>query len=256
MLPYKKLTINCQTNGSIPPPYAHYYSIEVTQNASYLALSFNLQYTNREELSEEEILEEGFTSDDDFNWKGTLNKVWKNQLDFLLGETQLHPNPPSTSDYVVEIIRETDEAKLDGFISKKETQRWVYFIQELKQAILESEKIEAPLKIEYLSIQDRRETSVLLNGSFTERTFTVRVDNRPIETLDWNVLQRTINLIFNETDIEPEESLVKRPTEPGQYLLIPGSGWFQFGVGFKPRYDDNTILENITKMMKGFVAGK
>lgn len=256
MLSYQKLIINCQTNDSIPPPYAHYYSVEVSKNPSYLTLSFKLQYTNREELSEEEILEEGFGPDDDFSWKGNLNKVWKQQLDAMLEQTTLHPNAASSSDYMVELISDTDGAETRGFIVKRETQRWVYFIQELKQAILEEEKIEAPLKIEYLSIDDKKATSLVLNGSFAERTFTVRVDDRPIEQLDWNVLQRTINLIFNETEIDQEESFTKKPNQKGHYLMIPGSGWFEFGVGIKPRYDEGMILENIIKTMKTFINGK
>lgn len=254
MAAYQKVIINCLTNDSIPPPYAHFYRIEVNENPSYLTMSFEQKYTDREDLTEEEILDEGFSMDDDFSWKGSLNKIWKKQLEYLLDATRLNPHASTTSDYLIEITIQDQGNETKGFVSKKETQRWAYLIQELKQAVLESEKIEAPLQMEYHSIGDGRETVVQLNGSFADRTFTVRVDNRPVEQLDWEVLQKTIDLIFNETEINQEESKSKRPSAPGNYLMIPGSGWFEIGTGIKARYNDPSIVNNILKTLRGFAG--
>lgn len=256
MLPYRQVHIQCQTNDSIPPPYSHYYSLVVDENPSYLTLSFTLNYTEREDLTEEEILDEGFSPDDDFAWKGTLSKVWKLQLDAMLGETKLAAKPASGSDYVVEVKTDEGGNERTGYVSKKETLRWAYFIQELKQAILETERIEAPLKIEYLLIDGEKETLVVLNGIFAERNFTVRINDRPVEQLEWHVLQQTINLIFNETEIDQEQSLPRRPVKRGHYLNIPGAGWFEFDEGIRPRYQDASILENIKKTMRAFISGQ
>src|SRR5690606_26439086 len=130
---------------------------------------------------------------------------------------------------------------------KKETAGWIYFIQELKQAILESERIEAPLTIEYLKIANGPATHLILNGSFASRTFTARVNDRPVEQLEWPVLQKTINLIFNETEIDYDLASADRPHSEGYYLMRPGVGWLGLGEGIQARFDDTPVLENIVK---------
>lgn len=254
-VPYKRLTLTCHTNPAVPPPYSHSYHIVVEENPAYLVISFKLRYTDRDELSEEEIQEEGFSPDDDFTWSGKLGKVWKQQLDALLKATRFHQNPSQGGDYAIEVRTEADgSGESKGFIAKKETYGWIYFIQELKQAILESESIEAPLTIEYLQIEGQNQTGVVLNGSFADRTFTVRVGNKPVEQLDWDVLRKTISLIFNETEIDPEEALPGRPSGEGYYLMLPGTGWLPFESGIRARYDDDvSVLEDIVKTMNGFI---
>ena len=256
MLPYKELSINCRTNADIPPPYSHIYHITINENPSYLTLSFRLRYTDRDELSEDEIFEEGFGPDDDFTWSGKLDKIWKQQFEALLSGAKFHNNPSSGSDFNIEVTSNDGNTDKKGYVAKKETAGWVYFIQELKQAILESEQIEAPLAIEYLKIDDGTSAHLILNGSFANRTFTVKVDNRPVEQLEWQVLQKTINLIFNETEIDYEEAVADRPRSEGYYLMLPGTGWLELGEGIRARYDDNAVLENIIDTMEGFLSGK
>ncbi|GAA4436491.1 hypothetical protein GCM10023091_14400 [Ravibacter arvi] len=252
----KQYQVNIQTNPTIPPPYAHTCRIVVDENPAYLVLSYKLRYTERDELTEDEILDEGFSMDDDFSWSGKLNKVWKEQFESILKSTRLNTQLSSSSDYAIEIRTKEGDSEEKGYVSKRETQRWVYFIQEIKQAIFESEKIEVPLAIEYRRIENKRETKVLLNGVFLDRSFTIRVDDRPVEQLDWSILQHTIDLIFNETEIDYEEQLNGRPVQDGHYLQLPGLGWFQLEVGITARYDDISILENIVKTMEAFIKGE
>ncbi len=256
MLPYKELSINCRTNPDIPPPYSHLYNITVDENPSYLTFSFRLVYTDRDELSEEEILDEGFSQDDDFTWSGKLDKIWKRQLDALLEATRFHNNPSSGGDFTIEVISKTGDTEQKVYVAKKETTGWIYFIQELKQAILESEQLEAPLTIEYLKTGDGPATHLVLNGSFASRTFTVRVNDRPVEQLEWPVLQKTINLIFNETEIDYDEAVPGKPYAPGYYLMLPGAGWLRLGEGIRARFEDTPVLENIVKTMNGFTGGR
>ncbi|ODS82634.1 MAG: hypothetical protein ABS46_08285 [Cytophagaceae bacterium SCN 52-12] len=256
MLPYKELSISCRTNPDIPPPYSHIYNITVDENPAYLTLSFKLRYTDRDELSEEEILEEGFGPDDDFTWSGKLNKIWKQQLDALLAATRFYNNPSSGGDFTVEVVSKTGTADKREYVSKKEAAGWVYFIQELKQAILESEQLEAPLTIEYLKIGSGPAVHLVLNGSFTSRTFTVRVNDRPVEQLEWPVLQKTINLIFNETEIDYDEAASDTPSAEGYYLMLPGAGWLELGEDIRARFDDIPVLENIVTTMNGFIDGR
>ena len=68
-------SLKYQTAENIPAPFAH--AIEINGSLDQeLELSFELTYLDREDLTEDEILEEGFTTNDNFTWKGTLPKVW------------------------------------------------------------------------------------------------------------------------------------------------------------------------------------
>lgn len=254
MLPYTQLTIKCETSPSIPPPYSHLYDIVIDENPSNLILSFKLAYTDREGLSEEEILDEGFEPDDDFNWSGRLNKVWKQQLDNLIKGSSFR-QAPGGGDYNIYIQSNHNGVKNEGYVGKKEISAWIYFVQEIKQAIFETEQIEVPLTLEYLHIEENSQTHIVLNGEFANRTFTARVGDRPVEQWDWATLQKTINLVFNDTEIDMEKTIPDRPRQTGHYLMIPGAGWYGLGTGIRSRYDDDSTIRDIINAM-GLFTGK
>lgn len=253
MLPYTQLKINCETSPNVPPPYSHRYQLVIDENASHLILSFEQIYTDRDELEEDEILEEGFQLNDDFSWRGKLENVWKQQLDSLLEKTRLHTTPGG-GDYTVLIESEHAGQTTKGFVGQNETHNWIYLIQELKQAIYETERIEAPLSIDYLHLKEDQETHIVLKGEFAERQFTVRVNDRPLEKWDWSVLQETINLLFNDTEIDPEKMLKGKPRYEGYYLQLPGMGWYALGKGIRSRYKDDSVIHEIIACMERFAG--
>lgn len=56
----KKIIAQYQTI-QLPPPYSFDYQLIISPKADGLEVDFKLHYTDRDELSEEEILDEGFT---------------------------------------------------------------------------------------------------------------------------------------------------------------------------------------------------
>lgn len=58
--------------GSIPPPFNHAYRIEGTVQGDELDLSYELTYRYREGMSDEELVEDGYSSTDDLEWSTTL----------------------------------------------------------------------------------------------------------------------------------------------------------------------------------------
>lgn len=255
MFPYSKIKLICETSPNVPPPYAHRYDLFVDENPSHLVLSFDLKYLEREDLTEEEILDEGFTTNDDFSWMGKLNQVWKKEFESLLQKTRFAP-AAEEGDYIIYIESEHKDKPGQGYVTKKYISDWVYLIQEIKQAIYESEQIEAPLTIEYLHLEEGKETQIVLNGRFAEREFTVRVNNRPVEKWDWQVLQKTINLIYNDTEIDTEKMLKGRPRYEGYYLQLPGLGWYGLGKGIRSRYKGDTVIADIIRAMEEFTGRK
>lgn len=231
MTSYEQLIITCQTNSDIPPPYEHFYILSVTENPVYLTLSYKQEYTGREGISEEDLLDEGFTTNDNFDWSGSLNTVWKKQLEALYEQSKKLPAPPDTNeDYVIELKSISKEGnEVISYVADRDIQKWTYLLQELKQAIYEVEKYEAPMMIKYLSITEKGSKFATLKGSFAERSFTVRVDDSPIESFDWGKLQEVVRMIFLNTEIDEEQEIKGTPTKSGKYILLPESNWFELG---------------------------
>src|SRR5690606_38527116 len=190
----------------------------------------------------------------DFSCRGKLDNAWKQQLDSHLEKTRLHTTPGGGA-YTVVIESERARQTTKAFVGPNETHKSLYSTQQLKQAIYETERIEAPLSIDYLHLKEDQETHIVLKGEFAERQFTVRVNDRPLEKWDWSVLQETINLLFNDTEIDPEKMLKGKPRYDGYYLQLPGMGWYALSKGIRSRYKDDSVIHEIIACMERF-AGK
>ncbi len=251
MFPYEQLVITSQTIPDIPPPFAHDYQLVIDENPSALQLSFRQEYSGRQELTADEILEEGFSLQDDFVWQGSLHKVWKQQLDALLKTTRVLPEPTDSTqqDFMIALQSRLAGETETVYVADSNIQKWVYLIQELKQAIYETDGVEAPLVIQYLDIRKDRTTRLTLNGYFADRTFSVRVDDRPLELHDWSKLQELIRMIFLNTELDPEEGLKNTPVKEGRYLLLPESDWYRFGNGVKELHPKNRVLDRLAEAL-------
>ena len=73
----------------LPPPFAFAYTLDLIFQEDRLDISYELEFMNRDQISLEEIEEEGYSEDDDFNWKGSLGKVWVDNLQNDLSQIEL-----------------------------------------------------------------------------------------------------------------------------------------------------------------------
>ncbi|MBB5283310.1 hypothetical protein HNQ92_001436 [Rhabdobacter roseus] len=225
--PYDEITIKYQTAPVVPAPHAHFYTLQVVPKANAgLSVEYTLTYLGREELDEEEILDEGFTLNDDFVWKGTLPAVWATELAKLVKSSQFS--------------EETDEDELQAFVEistmaeEKITVRypanidvWAYFLQEFIQAMFEASGRELPFEMKYLRIQNE-EVEVALHASFAERAFRLQVGTQPPKQLAWAELQEVLKTVF-EADFLADQATEKRPHRPGTYLTTGDGLWYMLG---------------------------
>ncbi|MDZ7607380.1 MAG: hypothetical protein U5K79_17750 [Cyclobacteriaceae bacterium] len=78
---YSKLEIHFDTE-SLPPPFSHRYKLAIEKSGEgSLNADLVLEYYGREELSDEDILDEGFTDNDNYLWNGKLPLIWTNVID-------------------------------------------------------------------------------------------------------------------------------------------------------------------------------
>ena len=212
-----------------PPPYSYYYTLTIQWQSSGLSVTYDLEYTNREELSEEEILAEGFTLDDDYHWQGTLSEVWREVLERMIEDTTtLNDQPVEVSEALLELTLQYAAQQQEG--RPNNASAWDYCLQELIQAIYEASKKERPLEIRYLNIAKADSLLVHFQASFLHRRLTVKtvLPRENTRTIHWDQLQPLLQAVYTP-DYDPEGSSTERPQQPGRYI-DPGDGyWYLLG---------------------------
>ena len=222
-------SIKYQTAENLSPPFAHAIELsgEIEQNKE-LSLSFELTYLGREQLSEEEITDEGFSMNDDFSWKGTLPDVWK---DILFG------NLKSTKPLRIQGLEPHQDFWQIEFESRpfypSNADKLFYLIEEIQQAVFEKAERELPLNLTFFKNQADDIKEVNIKASFVERRLEI-IRKNPDETiskiseLPWEEL----NFILKNTysgDFLAELAFAKRPSHKGTFVNIGDDLWYEVG---------------------------
>ena len=212
----------------LPPPYCYAYALEAKFTPSGLDFSFNLTYTDRDELDEDEIFEEGFTLDDDYEGKGALPQAWSETLVSLLHKTYWTSNKRRQSLHVK--AEDTHNNTFES--SPADIESWEYLLQELMQGIYEVNQRELPLDFRYLEIEKAAKLEIALHASFATREAQITISKSGApekqQPLPWKELKRLLKAIYTP-DYLPHIAKTGTPTKRGKYIN-PGDGkWYMFG---------------------------
>lgn len=220
-------SLKYQTAENIPAPFAH--AIEINGNFDQdLELSFELTYLDREDMTEDELMDEGFTANDDFTWKGTLPKVWS---DVVLGSLK------SANVLNIKSLEPHQDFWQVDFESKsfypKNTDAFKYLIEELQQAVYEKAGREAALKLTYLKNQSGENVEVFVSASFIERKLQLVRTNiidgsSETKVLVWDELNYILKNTFSG-EFEAEFAHSKKPSHKGLFLNAGDELWYEVG---------------------------
>jgi hypothetical protein len=215
------------TRGLFPPPFCHRYSIAISKDEIGLRATLNLEYYDRDEITEEEVFDEGFSLEDDFQWEGALPGLWEDELKSKLSGTNWTKKVDSDdgSSFSVKI----SESGKSELLYPADRRVWEVFAQDIIQAIFELGEKELPLQIEYLHVgQKNQKRGLSLNYSFARREATVLNTSGDRRTIDWKEGQKLMQYIYF-FDFMPEAANDKIPNYPGDYIN-PGDGlWYALG---------------------------
>lgn len=229
----KKLEIVFDAGGLVPPPFHYAYRLIIAPDTA--AVEYEIQYLHREELTEEEITDEGFTLEDDWKWEGKLPASW---IEVLREQIDKHswpkkPEQPQQEEAILD-IRLLDEKRKPLFEGKPADQAvWEYFLQELIQAIYEIAEREAPFQLMYKEIgQGNAEQEIFLEASFASRTITARkltsLGTEETVAPAWKTLKGLMKTIYIP-EFDYEKASVQEPQKKGKYLYTGDGLWFKFG---------------------------
>lgn len=251
--PLRAFEITFQTAGIIPPPYAHQYTLRGAVNRTGgLDVVFNIHYVDRDELTEEEILAEGFTLSDDFHWEGGLHPAWQEEVQKLVSKTILNKTTRATDDSENRIVLNVERAGEEPQQGKpRNREAWEYAGQELIQAIYETAQVEAPLKLIYLKRMKDKSVQLEMNVFFSKRTVKTRMQVGSMEktkNLRWDDLNPILRMIY-AGEFLVEKAVEREPKHPGQFLN-PGDGlWYEFGKALQNPSGNNRYLADVERTL-------
>lgn len=215
------LNLKFQTNELTPPPYAYAIEIDTKVLPSGLQASFEINYLEREVLTIDEIIDEGFTENDDFKLRVNLPNVWLDALDAIYSKSTFHKK---------ETLEDQEEYFEIGGQFPENTAEWKLFLEQMQQAILEKAEREAPLFIEIIRINHDGRNVYEFNASFLHRTFTVS-KNKVLQALTWSQLNAFLEDIF-VAEIKYEKAKTETPKNEGIYIQFGDGMWLELGNSY------------------------
>ncbi|WP_338876575.1 hypothetical protein WBJ53_13065 [Spirosoma sp. SC4-14] len=229
---FNQLQIRFQTARSLPAPYAYFYTLRLKPlGGNGVQVDLAITYPDRDDIDDDELIAEGYTRDDDFQWAGQLPKPWLQAIDELVAKTAVEPLNEDGLDEDDEFWEIALESKPLGLRKGQpaNSDSWQYLTQELIQAAYEAIGRERPFELIYLDTSAKQgELELHLVASFADRTVRVTtVQNRheQTRTLPWATLQQTMAEVYNH-DYDPDEALQKRPRRDGQWLNLGSEEWY------------------------------
>ncbi|TLV03126.1 hypothetical protein [Dyadobacter luticola] len=222
-------TILFQTASVVPAPYSHFYTLKMDITSEKdIEVDFKITYLDRDEVSEDELFDEGFTNDDDYQWSGAVPAVWIEEFRQILGSSKLvRKKQDSEFEDFIEIEMEEEGQRVNTYPVDKE--RWSYFLQEFMQAIFETGGREKPFELTFVEIAENRKVTLDLKASFAQKSFTITKDKGIARKLEWSQLQKIMDTVY-KAEFVSDNAFEAKPSRKGKFITAGDGLWYQLGV--------------------------
>ena len=213
-------------SGIVPPPYSHVFRLALDWEKGNLEVKLDLHYTEREELSEQEILDEGFTVNDDYNYSGKLNSVWVKPVQELFSKTRWTNKDIDEGGITVTAV---EKGKDEGVKIPSNQEEWQLMAQDLIQAIYETVKKELPLKVNYRLVENDQTTDCSLTVHFSNREVIFEKGGKS-RTIHWEYAIQLMKVVFTP-DYHYEMAKEEPGNKRGGYIDCGDGFWHELGKG-------------------------
>jgi hypothetical protein len=242
-------TLRYQTAPVVPAPFSNFYSLDIDLiSREEININFSITYTEREDMDEDEIINEGFTPDDDFRWDGTVPALWIEEFEQIFSSSKI-VRQREEKEYEDFIEIELDENDKRVTIYPVDKERWTYFLQEFMQAIFENAGREKPFELNYLSIESGNRISVDLTASFARKEFSMIKNGGDSKKLEWSQLQKVMDTVYKAEFLE-DNAVESKPTKNGAYISAGDGLWFQLGVAVVEPTSKSKELQKIEALFQ------
>lgn len=230
-------------SGIIPPPYSHVYRISLDWSKGELSCKLDLHYTDRDEISEAEIFDEGFTLQDDFSYEGPLNKTWIKAIQNKLSETKWSGKSLEEGGIILKLTESGVQGKVKIPTDQDD---WMVFGQDIIQAIYETAQKEAPLTIHYRQVTSDKIQDCSITIRFSDREV-IFMEGDEERNINWEYTVQLMKLIFTPDynyEIAKENPGIKR----GAYIECGDGLWHELGKGVVNIDPSNDVVSKIKEI--------
>lgn len=233
-----------ESPSDIPAPY-HFealFEFKSFENDKF-ELSLHVQYVEREDFSSEELIAEGLSVEDKFEWSGDLPIIWKNRLALSFSKYKSGSCDPKDAEPFIAIEAANSSTYVPRFLDFEEN-----LIQELMQAIYEVAGKEYPLFLGF-QFKDENDTWNKYQGemSFSNLNFTYSNSSGQVETIsDWDKLQDIVNTVFIAEFIT--DKALEDLKKSSSFAVFPGDGFWYIAGDSLRKPSGNTNYFDILEM--------
>ncbi|MDA0314455.1 MAG: hypothetical protein O3A40_04070 [Bacteroidetes bacterium] len=231
-------------SGILPPPYSHVFRLTLDWSKGNLSAQLDLHYTDREELTEEEIFEEGFSLEDDYRFRGSLPSVWIAPLGQLLQASRWTKKGIDEGGITLTPMEGT---KSEGLKIPSNQEEWQLMAQDLIQAIYELEKKEAPLTVHYRKVEREQISELSLTIHFSNREAVI-VQSEVSKNILWEEAIALLKVVFMP-DYRYEQAKDSPGNKRGAYLECGDGFWHELGKGV---VNSHASVDAVGKIKAGF----
>ncbi|AEL27122.1 hypothetical protein [Cyclobacterium marinum] len=214
--------------GEVPPPFCHIFKLKLSFSKNFVNTQFNIQYTDRETLTPEEIVDEGFTMADDYSYKGEIPKLWEDIFKKLYSSSKWSNLKTLGEKGGIKLLAKDIHGKLIRDIPLNQ-EDWYFTCQDFIQAIYEVSKKEAPMQIRYLEVKKEQKTMVEIVYKFSVRKVLLNINGKQKE-IAWERGREIASLIFIP-DYDYGLAIEDQPEKNGRYLDCGDGVWHNFEKG-------------------------
>jgi hypothetical protein len=234
-------------SGHIPPPFSHTYKLRITFGKHFIDTQLDLSYTDREELSEEEIFDEGFSLDDDYQFSGEIPKVWEAPWKELYAKSRWS-NKKLDEEGGIKLLAKDAQGQIVRTVPANQ-QEWQIFAQDYIQAIYEINKKEAPLTIQFYEQEGAVANDYTLTVNFSIRKIEAKINGKNVPA-DWEQTKELLSNVYLP-DYDYGMAKEQKPKRNG-YFIETGDGlWHELGKGV---INIDASYDAVTKIKEGFKA--
>ena len=231
-------------SGIVPPPFSHVFRLALDWSKGSFSAQLDLHYTDREELTEQEIFDEGFSLEDDYHYQGNVPSVWIGPVKQLLQATHWTKKSIDEGGITLTLMEGT---KSGGLKIPANQEEWQMMAQDLIQAIYELEKKEAPLTVQYRKVEREQISDLSLTIHFSNREAVV-VREEVSKTISWEGAISLMKVVFMP-DYRYEQAKDTPGTKRGSYIECGDGFWHELGKGV---VNSHASVDAVGKIKAGF----
>ncbi|WP_026956953.1 hypothetical protein [Algoriphagus vanfongensis] len=231
-------------SGIVPPPYSHVFHLTLDWSDGKLLTILELHYTDREDLTEQEILDEGFTTNDDYSYHGPLSAVWAKPVQELMSSSKWSAKSLDEGGIRIGIL---DQGKVKDYKTPANQEEWQLMAQDIIQAIYESNQKEAPLQVFYRNVDSEKTQDCSITVKFSNREV-IFESNGQQRTINWEYAIQLMKLIFTP-DYHYELAKDKAGNKRGSYIDCGDGYWHELGTGV---VNIDPSFDAVGKIQEGF----